>query len=81
MHKWIILAVIVVLALSLLVVNRRERFSGYCADPNLAPGSYAHPHQFSYANTRERPLRKYDDQPLADPQWAWQNPKSCPYVR
>lgn len=78
---WLILAVLVVAAAALLVMNRWERFSGYCPDPKKFPGSYASPHDFAFANTRERPIRKFDDEQLADPAWAWQNPGSCPYIR
>ena len=70
-----------VCALLLLLLRWREPFSGWCPDPLLGPGSYASPHQFAFANTRERPIRTFDKEKLADPQWAWQDPKSCPYIR
>lgn len=81
MDKWLIIFAVACVALLYLLKNKLEKFSGFCPDPRLAPGSYAHPLDFSYANTRERPFRRFDNQPLADPQWAWQSPQSCPYIR
>lgn len=83
MKSLFVMGAVVLIIVAILVLHRSndEMFSGYCPNSLLAPGSYASPHDFDYANTRERPIRKYADQKLADPAWAWQNPKSCPYIR
>jgi hypothetical protein len=79
------IALLGALALALLLLalrwRRGEWFSGWCPDALLGPGSYASPHDFAFANTRERPIRTFDKEKLADPKWAWQSTGSCPYVR